>query len=62
MTFNPDGRTLLCGLHENLKVGPICLICFRGNILKHYLVHLIFLFFVFCCRFSHGNQSEVTIL
>lgn len=20
MTFNPDGRTLLCGLHESLKV------------------------------------------
>jgi len=21
MTFNPDGRTLLCGLHESLKVS-----------------------------------------
>ena len=21
MTFNPDGRTLLCGLHESLKVA-----------------------------------------
>ncbi|RZR95907.1 hypothetical protein BHM03_00024823, partial [Ensete ventricosum] len=23
MTFNPDGRTLLCGLHESLKVNSI---------------------------------------
>jgi hypothetical protein len=21
LTFNPDGRTLLCGLHESLKVS-----------------------------------------
>lgn len=24
LTFNPDGRTLLCGLHESLKVVLFC--------------------------------------
>lgn len=23
LTFSPDGRTLLCGLHESLKVSSI---------------------------------------
>lgn len=23
MTFNPDGKTLLCGLHESLKVSAL---------------------------------------
>lgn len=40
MTFNPDGRTLLCGLHESLKVEIIfsfLFSCFLYSIINLYL-------------------------
>jgi katanin p80 WD40 repeat-containing subunit B1 len=32
MVFNPDGRTILCAMHDSLKVNPILYIFFHLDI------------------------------
>lgn len=56
LTFNPDGRTLLCGLHESLKVRAFVLFHMIGTI-SLCLLRLLQLY-----RFSLGNRVDAMML
>lgn len=60
MTFNPDGRTLLCGLHESLKVPLAVCLSLRNSCSMNCGICVVPLT-IFLCRFARGNQLDVMI-